>query len=71
MMMNFYLTTCLSFLIKPDMALQTLQLHEMNLRQFFTQSIFGIMVHISTVCQSGTEGPPPWFRPVSKTFLRV
>ena len=35
------LTTCLSFLIKQDMASQTLQLPEMNLSQFCTQSIFG------------------------------
>ena len=39
--MDFYLTTCLSFLIKLDMALQTLQLPEMSLSQFCNQSIFG------------------------------
>ena len=39
--MDFCLKTCLSFLIKLDMALQTLQLPEMNLSQFCTQSIFG------------------------------
>ena len=32
----------------------------------------GIIVHTSSVCESGTEGPPSWLRPVSKkTFLRV
>ena len=40
-MIDFYLRTCLSFLIKLDMASQTLRLPEMNLSQFFTQSIFG------------------------------
>ena len=40
-MMDFYLTTFLSFLIKLDMALQTLQLPEMSLSQFCPQSIFG------------------------------
>ena len=29
----------------------------------------GIRVIISTVCLSGTEGPPPWLRPVSKIFF--
>ena len=35
------LTTCLIFLIKLDMASQTLKLPEMDLSQFCTQSIFG------------------------------
>ena len=40
-MMDFYLTTFLSFLIKLDMALQTLQLPEVNFSQFCTQNILG------------------------------
>ena len=40
-MMDFYLTTCLSFLTKLDMVSQTLQLPEMNLSQFCTHNIFG------------------------------
>ena len=38
--MDFSLTTCLSSLIKLDMASQTLWLSEMNLSQFCTESIF-------------------------------
>ena len=55
----------LRFLIKLDMALQTLQLPEMILRQCF--AILGT-VHISTVCYSRTEGSPPWLGPVFKGF---
>ena len=40
-MTDFYLTTSLIFLIKLDMASQTLQLPEINLSQFCSQSIFG------------------------------
>ena len=55
LMIDFYLTECLPFLIKLHMASQ-------NLKQFCTQSIFG---------HNGTEGPPPWLGPVSFFFLRV
>ena len=54
-MIDFYLTECLTFLIKLHMASQ-------NLKQFCTQSIFG---------HNGTEVPPPWLGPVSFFSLRV
>ena len=40
-MMDFYLIICLRFLIKLEMASQTLSLPEMNLSQCCTQSFFG------------------------------
>ena len=44
----------------------------MNLRQFCTQIFLGgIRVIKSTVCWSGTEGPPPWLGPVSNIFFGV
>ena len=38
-MMDFYLITCLRFLIKLDMASQTLKFPEINLSQFCTDGI--------------------------------